>query len=82
MKETIYQPPIPPEQISSLVEQLDESLVDSITPRLIGNRPNTYTFTKALAESWLQDNHGDIKMAIVRPSIVLSSFSEPFKGKN
>lgn len=81
VKEAIYPPPIAPDQVSSLVEALDENLVDSITNRLVGSRPNTYTFTKALAESWLQDNHGNIKMAIVRPSIVLSSFAEPLKGE-
>ncbi|GLV36881.1 uncharacterized protein CBL_02284 [Carabus blaptoides fortunei] len=80
VRETIYPPPIAPEQVSTLVDALDESLVDTITPRLVGNRPNTYTFTKALTESWLQENHGDIPVAIVRPSIVLSSINEPMTG--
>lgn len=78
--EVIYPPPIDPEKISSLVDVLDESLVDSITPQLIGNRPNTYTFTKALAENWLKQHKGDLPLVIVRPSIVLSSYSEPVKG--
>ena len=29
---------------------MDEKLVTLITPKLIGDRPNTYTYTKALAE--------------------------------
>lgn len=36
---------------------------------LIGNRPNTYTFTKALAEDMLQNESGNLPVAIVRPSI-------------
>lgn len=32
---------------------MDESLFDLITPKLIRNLPNTYTFTKGLAESYL-----------------------------
>jgi hypothetical protein len=37
--------------------------------RIIGNRPNTYTFTKALAEHVLVEQSGNLPVAIVRPSI-------------
>lgn len=37
--------------------------------RLIGDRPNTYTFTKALAETMLLKESGNLPVAIVRPSI-------------
>ena len=40
-----------------------------IISRLIGNRPNTYTFTKVLAESMLLQESGNLPVAIVRPSI-------------
>lgn len=40
-----------------------------MTPSLIGNRPNTYTFTKALAEAMLLKEAGNLPLAIVRPSI-------------
>lgn len=80
VKEMIYPPPIGPDQIVSLVEALDEDLVDSLTPKIVGNRPNTYTFTKALAECWLKENKGDLPLVIVRPSIVLSSMEGPLKG--
>ncbi|XP_050502641.1 putative fatty acyl-CoA reductase CG5065 [Diabrotica virgifera virgifera] len=80
VKETIYPPPIGPDQVVTLVEALDEDLVDSFTSKLIGKRPNTYTFTKALAECWLQKNKGDLPIVIIRPSIVLSSINEPLSG--
>lgn len=76
----VYTPPIGPDKITSVVETLDENLVDTLTPRLIGSRPNTYTFTKALAESWLKENKGDLPLVIVRPSIVISSVHGPLKG--
>ncbi|MFN0109362.1 MAG: SDR family oxidoreductase [Blastocatellia bacterium] len=49
--------------------------------------PNTYTFTKSLAESLMalrgKDYSGeDLPVAIVRPSIVETSTHEPFKGWN
>lgn len=37
--------------------------------RLIGSRPNTYTYTKALAEHVLVQEAGSLPLAIVRPSI-------------
>lgn len=44
--------------------------------------PNTYTFTKSLAESLLQQRSADLPFAVVRPSIVESSLAEPFLGWN
>lgn len=40
-----------------------------LTPSLIGKRPNTYTFTKALTEHMLLKEASNLPVAIVRPSI-------------
>lgn len=42
--------------------------------------PNTYVFTKAMAEMLLNDDKGDVPLVIVRPTIVTSTFKEPFPG--
>jgi alcohol-forming fatty acyl-CoA reductase len=44
--------------------------------------PNTYTFTKSLAESLLTKYAPDLPVAIVRPAIVESSLTQPFRGWN
>jgi len=44
--------------------------------------PNTYTFTKSLAESLLATRAGDLPVAVVRPSIVETSTAQPFRGWN
>jgi thioester reductase-like protein/phosphoserine phosphatase len=44
--------------------------------------PNTYTFTKSLAESLLTKYGPDLPVAIVRPAIVESSLTQPFRGWN
>jgi long-chain acyl-CoA synthetase len=44
--------------------------------------PNTYTFTKSLAESLLGKLGAGLPVAIVRPSIVETSLEEPFRGWN
>ena len=44
--------------------------------------PNTYTFTKSLAELLIQKLGADLPVAVVRPSIVETSIQEPFRGWN
>ena len=42
--------------------------------------PNTYTFTKCIAEHLLAQRRGDVPLTIVRPSIISASWSAPFPG--
>jgi long-chain acyl-CoA synthetase len=44
--------------------------------------PNTYTFTKSVAESLIAKLAADLPIAIVRPSIVETSTHDPFEGWN
>ena len=44
--------------------------------------PNTYTFTKSLAESLLATQGAGLPIAVVRPSIVETSIEQPFRGWN
>jgi fatty acyl-CoA reductase len=44
--------------------------------------PNTYTFTKSLAESLLATRGTGMPIAVVRPSIVETSIEQPFRGWN
>ena len=51
-----------------------------VVSRLVGQCPNTYTYTKALAEQLLERECGEIPLAIVRPSIVTAAEQEPLPG--
>ena len=44
--------------------------------------PNTYTFTKSLAESLIVKRGTGLPIAVVRPSIVETSVAKPFRGWN
>jgi long-chain acyl-CoA synthetase len=44
--------------------------------------PNTYTFTKSLAESMIAKHGKGLAIAIVRPAIVETSVTKPFRGWN
>ncbi|KFM76183.1 putative fatty acyl-CoA reductase, partial [Stegodyphus mimosarum] len=76
--EVVYPPPVPPQKIVDTIEWMDEDLVGVLTPHLIRGRPNTYTYTKALAETLLIEESGALPVAIVRPSIVTAAWKEPY----
>ncbi|CAM8961676.1 unnamed protein product [Rhodiola kirilowii] len=42
--------------------------------------PNTYVFTKAMGEMLIGKLRGDMPLAIIRPTIVTSTYKEPFPG--
>lgn len=69
-----------PEEFLDEILKLNPQQVIEREKDIIGKYPNTYTFTKALTERVLKKRHGDVKITIVRPSIVISTFKEPFLG--
>ncbi|XP_013785541.2 putative fatty acyl-CoA reductase CG5065 isoform X2 [Limulus polyphemus] len=78
--EIVYPPPANPQKVIDALEWMDEDMIASITPKLLGDRPNTYTYTKALAENLLVEECGSLPVAIVRPSIVAAAWKEPLPG--
>ncbi|XP_054929449.1 fatty acyl-CoA reductase 1-like isoform X1 [Dermacentor andersoni] len=78
--EVIYPPPVDPQKIIEAAQWMDDKMMDTMSGFLLGQRPNTYTLTKALAESLVLDEREELPVAIVRPSIVTASWREPFPG--
>jgi fatty acyl-CoA reductase len=69
-----------PEQILTLLDQMDEETTAAICPVLRKQHPNTYTFTKCLAEDLLTNTIGDVPCSVVRPSMVVPAWREPYPG--
>ncbi|CAH1786735.1 unnamed protein product [Owenia fusiformis] len=80
IEETVYDPPVDPQKIIDALEWMDDETVEQLTPGLIKPKPNTYTYTKQLAESLLLNEGKGLPLAIVRPSIVTASWQEPMPG--
>ncbi|KIH42352.1 NAD-binding protein [Ancylostoma duodenale] len=59
---------------------MDNDMIALITPKLLGNRPNTYTLTKALAETQLVEDAKQLPVIIIRPSIVGAMWKDPLPG--
>ena len=65
------------------VRWLRNALTEAGTKRALElGWPNTYTFTKSLAESLIAKYGDGLPIAIVRPAIVETSLSRPFFGWN
>ena len=52
-------------------------MISGMTPSLLGDYPNTYTFTKGLAEYIVTTERDEMPISIVRPSIIAGSYREP-----
>ncbi|XP_072382157.1 fatty acyl-CoA reductase wat-like [Diabrotica undecimpunctata] len=80
VEEKIYDCPLSYEYVQAVLEKIGNEEAHLLTPRIIGEWPNTYTFTKALAENMVKDLGKNLPLAIFRPSIVLSTYKEPIEG--
>eukprot|EP01104_Vermistella_antarctica_P015596 TRINITY_DN5159_c0_g1_i1.p1 TRINITY_DN5159_c0_g1~~TRINITY_DN5159_c0_g1_i1.p1 ORF type:complete len:1326 (-),score=410.75 TRINITY_DN5159_c0_g1_i1:83-4060(-) len=78
--EKIYPVPYDPEEMLSNILNENPAALVAQTPSLLGNYPNTYTFTKNLAEHLLVKRRGNLPLAIFRPTIVGAADQEPMPG--
>ncbi|KAH0807838.1 hypothetical protein GEV33_014942 [Tenebrio molitor] len=74
--EKAYKPPVDPHEVLDKLEVgTDEEM-----ELLLGDSPNTYTFSKALAEALVVERMGTVPAIIVRPSVVCPTWKEPLPG--
>ncbi|KYN28992.1 hypothetical protein ALC57_01639 [Trachymyrmex cornetzi] len=80
IKERLYSYPINHKYLMMLARNLPENVFEEKIPKITSQWPNTYTFTKAIAEGLFKNECGDLPIGIFRPAIIISSASEPFVG--
>ncbi|KAJ8707577.1 hypothetical protein PYW07_011254 [Mythimna separata] len=78
--EQFYPCPMPPALLIRMAETMDEERLNLIKDGLIAEWPNTYSFTKALAEELVRSSAGDFPICVIRPSIVVCARREPYPG--
>ena len=59
---------------------MDYETITRNTDRLINGYPNTYTYTKNLAERYLERNRGNLRLIINRPTMIYGCVREPMPG--
>lgn len=82
IEEKIYDLPgvSDPEEEIARIQKLSPQFISENEMKLIHKYPNTYTFTKSMAERMLKKNSGNLKITIIRPSIIISCYDEPLSG--
>lgn len=86
IKEQVYPSHYDPHDMIKLVDannNLEKELPLTGTPELqeiLGIHPNTYTFTKQLAENLIVKEMKNLPAGILRPSIVYGTFKDPDPG--
>uniref|UniRef100_A0A1L8DYA8 Fatty acyl-CoA reductase n=1 Tax=Nyssomyia neivai TaxID=330878 RepID=A0A1L8DYA8_9DIPT len=80
LHEKVYECPHNPHDLMRCAEWMDEKTLENITPNLIAPHPNTYTYSKRLAELLVRDEYPNLPVVIVRPSIVIPASQEPLPG--
>ncbi|XP_046383568.1 fatty acyl-CoA reductase wat-like [Ischnura elegans] len=80
IEERFYVPPLNYTNILQCVECLDDSILEAMTPLMLGKWPNTYTFTKAITEDMIRTYAKDIPITIFRPAIIIATWREPVSG--
>ncbi|CAO1398848.1 unnamed protein product [Diamesa tonsa] len=78
--EDVYDHPDKPEDLIRCAEWMTEETMAAMQKQILDYHPNTYTYTKRLAEIMVRDEYANIPICIVRPSIVTPSYKEPFPG--
>ncbi|BES91215.1 Male sterility protein [Nesidiocoris tenuis] len=63
-----------------LIESGDDDALDLIVDKVINPQPNTYTFSKSLAENIVSEASNELPAVIVRPSVVIPVMESPVQG--
>lgn len=80
IEEVMYPPLGNWREMIDIAKTIDDHTLRVLTPKILGEVPNTYTFSKQLTEHLVYDYRKMLPLVIYRPSIVVSSIEEPFPG--
>ncbi|XP_072762936.1 fatty acyl-CoA reductase 1-like [Anoplolepis gracilipes] len=80
IEEKTYPPIADWRKMIKMAESLDEHILSIFTAKCLNNIPNTYLFSKNLAEGVIQEYSSFLPCAIVRPSVVINSLRDPMPG--
>lgn len=78
--ETLYPSELDWREAIKVAESVDEYTLRTFTAKYLATMPNTYTFSKKLAEAIINDYSKSLPCVIIRPSIVVSTAIEPVQG--
>ncbi|KAG5876416.1 hypothetical protein JTB14_032617 [Gonioctena quinquepunctata] len=79
-EEKFYPPSIDYKALICMSESLSEENMEKLEPMLLKEYPNTYTFTKQIAEDTVKQCGKDLPIGVLRPAIIVSTYREPIRA--
>lgn len=81
LEEKVIDWPDKPADLIRCAEWMTDEAMEAMQPKVLGTQPNTYTYTKRLAELMIRDEYDKgLPICIVRPSVVVPAYQEPLVG--
>ncbi|XP_025994645.1 fatty acyl-CoA reductase 1 isoform X2 [Solenopsis invicta] len=80
VEEIVYPLDVDWQQMIKISESVDDFSLKILTAKFLDTMPNTYTFTKRLAEQVINDYSESLPCVLIRPSIIINAADEPLKG--
>jgi len=80
IEEKFYPQARDPDVLLEEIKRIPVEEIEKRTPGYLGKFPNTYTFTKNLAEQLLLKWRENVPLVIVRPTIIGGAWKEPYPG--
>ncbi|XP_033162416.1 fatty acyl-CoA reductase wat [Drosophila mauritiana] len=68
------------DKVLAMAELMSDELLDNMESALLGSFPNTYTYTKALAEDVILKEAVGLPLCIFRPAVIIAAHKEPISG--
>ncbi|CAG4910880.1 unnamed protein product [Colias eurytheme] len=76
----VHDPPADPHAVLQAASWLTDDQLNLLAPSLMQKHPNSYTYSKRLAEALVRESYPDLPAVVVRPSIVTPSHQDPVPG--
>ncbi|XP_069691365.1 fatty acyl-CoA reductase wat-like [Periplaneta americana] len=80
IEEKLYSYPYTYNNMKAIVNSGNDKILNAVTKILLEDWPNTYTFTKAIAEDLLRDKGIGLPVGVFRPAIGVGTYKEPIPG--
>lgn len=80
VREKVYPINFDPYDVLKKILEMTPEEAHKATPHLIGSFPNTYTFSKMIAEHIILEEKKNLPLSIIRPSIIGGAYSFPYPG--
>ncbi|XP_075969740.1 putative fatty acyl-CoA reductase CG5065 [Anticarsia gemmatalis] len=80
MAEKVFDPPADPHEVLRAAGWLSDKQLEILAPSIYQKHPNSYTYSKRLAEALVRESYPQLPAVVVRPSIVTPSYKEPTPG--